>query len=318
MQRWVVFAGVTADPPSQQHARPVGVIGAALDLGSGRRGVDMGPSAIRYALLGERIEELGLSVHDHGNVRTGMVEALDEGDPSARYWSAIKRTCEELADHVAATVSEGEMPLVLGGDHSIAIGTLGGLARAHAAPGGVLWMDAHTDINSPTTSPSGNVHGMPLAVALGLANDPRFESSAWPLPMIVEQHTVLVGVRSVDSGERARLRELGLRVFTMEDVDRRGMRDVMEEAISIASGAPFMHVSLDMDVLDPDQAPGVGTPVRGGITYREAHLAMEMLSTSGKMSSLEVVEVNPVLDARNATGTLAVELVLSAMGARIL
>jgi arginase len=313
-----VFAGVTADPPSQQHARPVGVIGAALDLGSGRRGVDMGPSAIRYALLGERIEELGLSVHDHGNVRTGMVEALDEGDPSARYWSAIKRTCEELADHVAATVSDGEMPLVLGGDHSIAIGTLGGLARAHAAPGGVLWMDAHTDINSPTTSPSGNVHGMPLAVALGLANDPRFESSAWPLPMIVEQHTALVGVRSVDSGERARLRELGLRVFTMEDVDRRGMRDVMEEAISIASGAPFMHVSLDMDVLDPDQAPGVGTPVRGGITYREAHLAMEMLATSGKMSSLEVVEVNPVLDARNATGTLAVELVLSAMGARIL
>jgi arginase len=318
MQRWVVFAGVTGDPPSQQPARPVGVIGAALDLGSGRRGVDMGPSAIRYALLGERIEELGLSVHDHGNVRTGMVEALDEGDPSARYWSAIKRTCEELADHVAATVSEGEMPLVLGGDHSIAIGTLGGLARAHAAPGGVLWMDAHTDINSPTTSPSGNVHGMPLAVALGLANDPRFESSAWPLPMIVEQHTALVGVRSVDSGERARLRELGLRVFTMEDVDRRGMRDVMEEAISIASGAPFMHVSFDMDVLDPDQAPGVGTPVRGGITYREAHLAMEMLSTSGMMSSLEVVEVNPVLDERNATGTLAVELVLSAMGARIL
>jgi arginase len=273
----------------------VGVIGAALDLGSGRRGVDMGPSAIRYALLGERIEELGLSVHDHGNVRTGMVEALDEGDSSARYWSAIKRTCEELADHVAATVSEGELPLVLGGDHSIAIGTLGGLARAHAAPGGVLWMDAHTDINSPSTSPSGNVHGMPLAVALGLADDSRF-----------------------DSGERARLRDVGVRVFTMEDVDRRGMRDVMEEAISIASGAPFMHVSLDMDVLDPDQAPGVGTPVRGGITYREAHLAMEMLATSGKMSSLEVVEVNPVLDARNATGTLAVELVLSAMGARIL
>jgi arginase len=312
-----VFAGVTAEP-SQQHARPIGVIGAALDLGSGRRGVDMGPSAIRYALLGERIQELGWTVHDHGNVRTGMVEALDEGDPSARYWSAIKRTCEELADHVASTVSEGEMPLVLGGDHSIAIGTLGGLARVHGAPGGVLWMDAHTDINSPTTSPSGNVHGMPLAVALGLANDPRFESSAWPLPMIVEQHTALVGVRSVDGGERARLHEVGVRVFTMEDVDRRGMRDVMEEAISIASGAPFMHVSFDMDVLDPDQAPGVGTPVRGGITYREAHLAMEMLSTSAKMSSLEVVEVNPVLDERNATGTLAVELVLSAMGARIL
>lgn len=294
------------------------MIGAALDLGSGRRGVDMGPSAIRYAQLGERIEELGLSIHDHGNVRTGMVEALDQGDPAARYWSAIKRTCEELADHVAATVSEGELPLVLGGDHSIAIGTLGGLARVHGAPGGVLWLDAHTDINTPRSSPSGNVHGMPLAVALGLADDPRFESSAWPLPMIQLEHSVLVGIRSVDAGERQRVRELGLKVFTMEDVDRRGMREVMEEAIAIAAGGPFMHVSFDMDVLDPVQAPGVGTPVRGGITYREAHLAMEMLSTSGAMSSLEVVEVNPVLDERNATATLAVELVLSALGARIL
>ena len=278
----------------------------------------MGPSAIRYAQLGERIEELGLSIHDHGNVRTGMVEALDQGDPAARYWSAIKRTCEELADHVAATVSEGELPLVLGGDHSIAIGTLGVLARAHGAPGGVLWLDAHTDINTPRSSPSGNVHGMPLAVALGLADDPRFESSAWPLPMIQLEHTVLVGIRSVDAGERQRVRGLGLKVFTMEDVDRRGMREVMEEAIAIASGAPFMHVSFDMDVLDPVQAPGVGTPVRGGVTYREAHLAMEMLATSGTVSSIEVVEVNPVLDERNATATLAVELVLSALGARIL
>jgi arginase len=294
------------------------VIGAALDLGSGRRGVDMGPSAIRYAQLGERIEELGLSIHDHGNVRTGMVEALDQGDPSARYWSAIKRTCEELADHVAATVSEGEMPLVLGGDHSIAIGTLGGLARVHGVPGGVVWLDAHTDINSPTTSPSGNVHGMPLAVALGLAGDPRFESSAWPLPMIREEHTALVGIRSVDAGERNRLASLGVSVFTMEDVDRHGMRQVMEDAIAAVSSAAFVHVSLDMDVLDPDQAPGVGTPVRGGITYREAHLAMEMLATSGVVSSIEVVEVNPVLDERNATAGLAVELVLSGLGARIL
>jgi arginase len=298
--------------------RPIGVIGAALDLGSGRRGVDMGPSAIRYALLGERIEALGLDVHDHGNVRTGMVEALDQGDPAARYWSAIKRTCEELADHVAATVSEGELPLVLGGDHSIAIGTLGGLARAHGGPGGVVWLDAHADMNSPTTSPSGNVHGMPLAVALGLANDPRFESSAWPLPMVQREHTVLVGVRSVDLGERKRLRELGAKVFTIEDIDRDGMRAVMEEAIAIASGGPFMHVSFDMDVLDPDQAPGVGTPVRGGITYREAHLAMEMLATSRAVTSLEVVEVNPVLDERNATGALAVELMLSALGSRII
>ena len=296
----------------------IGVIGAALDLGSGRRGVDMGPSAIRYALLGERIEGLGRRVHDHGNVSTGLVEALDEGDPSARYWSAIKRTCEDLADHVAETVAEGEFPLVLGGDHSIAIGTLGGLARAHGAAGGVIWMDAHSDINTPTTSPSGNVHGMPLAVALGLARDPRFDSSAWPLPMVAEQHTVLVGVRSVDEGERERLRSIGARVYTMEDIDRFGMRHVMEEAIRIVSGAPFVHLSFDMDVLDPDQAPGVGTPVRGGITYREGHLAMEMLSTSGVVRSMEVVEVNPVLDERNATANLAVELTCSALGARIL
>lgn len=303
---------------ASEDTRAVGVIGAALDLGSGRRGVDMGPSAIRYALLGERIEELGLTVHDHGNVRTGMVEALDQGDPSARYWGAIKRTCEELADHVAATVSEGELPLVLGGDHSIAIGTLGGLARAHGGPGGVVWLDAHADMNSPTTSPSGNVHGMPLAVALGLANDPRFESSAWPLPMVARDQTVLVGIRSVDLGERKRLQEAGVKVFTIEDIDRDGMRAVMEEAIAIASGGAFMHVSFDMDVLDPDQAPGVGTPVRGGITYREAHLAMEMLATSHAVSSLEVVEVNPILDERNATGALAVELMLSALGSRII
>jgi arginase len=309
---------VTGRQIPEARRRPIGVIGAALDLGSGRRGVDMGPSAIRYAQLGERIEALGLSIHDHGNVRTGMVEALDQGDPSARYWSAIKRTCEELADHVAATVSDGEMPLVLGGDHSIAIGTMGGLARVHGVPGGVVWLDAHTDINSPTTSPSGNVHGMPLAVALGLAGDPRFESSAWPLPMIREEHTALVGIRSVDAGERDRLSSLGVSVFTMEDVDRHGMRQVMEDAIAAVSGAAFVHVSLDMDVLDPDQAPGVGTPVRGGITYREAHLAMEMLATSGVVSSIEVVEVNPVLDERNATASLAVELVLSGLGARIL
>ena len=313
-----MFAAVTGRQIPEARRRPIGVIGAALDLGSGRRGVDMGPSANRYAQLGERIEELGLAIHDHGNVRTGMVEALDQGDPSARYWSAIKRTCEELADHVAATVSEGEMPLVLGGDHSIAIGTLGGLARVHGVPGGVVWLDAHTDINSPTTSPSGNVHGMPLAVALGLAGDPRFESSAWPLPMIQEQHTALVGIRSVDAGERNRLASLGVSVFTMEDVDRHGMRQVMEDAIAAVSSAAFVHVSLDMDVLDPDQAPGVGTPVRGGITYREAHLAMEMLATSGIVSSIEVVEVNPVLDERNATAGLAVELVLSGLGARIL
>ncbi|MFI5049781.1 MAG: arginase [Gaiellales bacterium] len=298
--------------------RPVGVIGAALDLGSGRRGVDMGPSAIRYAQLGERVAELGHVVHDHGNVSTGMVEALDEGDPTARYWSAIRRTCEELADRVAESVADGEMPLVLGGDHSIAIGTLGGLARAFGGPGGVVWLDAHTDINSPSTSPSGNVHGMPLSVALGLTGDQRFEDMPWPVPMADDARTVLVGIRSVDRGERSQLRRVGVHVFTIADIDRLGMRAVMERAIELAAGGAFLHASFDMDVLDPDQAPGVGTPVRGGITYREGHLAMEMLAESGLMSSLELVEVNPILDERNATGSLAVELALSALGARII
>jgi len=313
-----VFAGVSEETTSRPERLPVGVIGATLDLGSGRRGVDMGPSAIRYAQLGERVAALGYTVHDHGNVRTGMVEALDEGDPSARYWGAIRRTCEDLADHVASAVTDHEFPLVLGGDHSIAIGTLGGLARAHDGPGGVIWLDAHTDINTPTSSPSGNVHGMPLSVALGLTGDPRFEDLPWPTPMLTDHRTVLVGVRSVDQGERSQLRKVGVHVFTMADVDRRGLRAVMEEALRLASGGPFLHVSLDMDVLDPDKAPGVGTAVRGGITYREAHLAMEMLADSGLMSSLEVVEVNPILDERNATGSLAVELVCSALGSTII
>jgi arginase len=182
----------------------------------------------------------------------------------------------------------------------------------------VIWLDAHSDVNTPDTSPSGNVHGMPLAIALGLTHDRRFESDAWPLPMLLDEHTVLIGVRSVDEGEKRRLQGLGARVYTMSDVDRRGIGPVLDEAIDIASGGAFLHVSLDMDVVDPEQAPGVGTPVRGGITYREAHLGMEILSKSGVLSSLEVVEVNPVLDEHNATASLAVELVCSALGARIL
>jgi arginase len=305
---------VTAPDPS----RRIAVIGAALDLGSGRRGVDMGPSAIRYAQLAEQVEALGYTIDDLGNVDTSQAEALDEGDPGARYWFAIKATCEQLARGVVGAVHNGELPLVLGGDHSIAVGTLGGLAAAHGGPGGVIWLDAHSDVNTPDTSPSGNVHGMPLAIALGLTHDPRFESDAWPLPMLLDEHTVLIGVRSVDEGEKRRLRGLGARVYTMSDVDRRGIGPVIEEAIDIASGGAFMHVSLDMDVVDPEQAPGVGTPVRGGITYREAHLGMEILAKSGVLSSLEVVEVNPVLDEHNATASLAVELVCSALGARIL
>ena len=219
-----------------------------------------------------------------------------------------------MADVVAA----GEVPLVLGGDHSIAIGTLGGLARAHGAPGGVVWVDAHSDINTPASSPSGNVHGMPLAVTLGLSDDERFRSDAWPVPSVLGEHTVLVGVRSIDDGEREHLRRAGVTVFTMSDIDRHGMHHIMEHAVRVASGGAFMHVSFDMDVVDPDQAPGVGTPVRGGITYREAHLAMETLAGRDLITSLEIVEVNPVLDEHNATGNLAVELACSAFGKRIL
>jgi arginase len=298
--------------------RRIAVIGAALDLGSGRRGVDMGPSAIRYAQLSEQVTALGYSLHDHGNVDTRLAEALDEGDSTARYWDAIKATCEQLAREVAGVVAAGDLPLVLGGDHSIAVGSLGGLAAAYGGPGGVIWFDAHTDMNTPETSPSGNVHGMPLAIALGMSTDSRFRSDAWPMPMLTEARTVLIGVRSVDEGEKRRLREMGVHVYTMYDVDRHGLDTIVEEAIGLASGGAFLHVSLDMDVVDPEQAPGVGTPVRGGITYREAHLGMEILAKHGVVSSLEVVEVNPVLDERNATASLAVELVCSALGARIL
>jgi arginase len=297
--------------------RRIAVIGAALDLGAGRRGVDMGPSAIRYAQLDERVTALGIGLHDHGNVRTRSLEATDEEDPRARYWGAIKRTCEDLAAQVSLAVEHGELPLVLGGDHSVAIGTLGGLAKACGAPGAVLWLDAHSDVNTPATSPTGNVHGMPLAIALGFVDEARFRSDAWPIPMVREEHTVLVGIRSVDEGERRRLRGSDVKVHTMYDIDRDGMRQVIEDAIERLAGAPWVHVSLDVDVIDPEHAPGVGTPVRGGITYREAHLALEMLAKSGIVSSLEVVEVNPILDERNATGSLAVELVCSALGARI-
>jgi len=208
------------------------------------------------------------------------------------------------------------LPLVLGGDHSIALGTLGGLAQAHG-PGGVIWIDAHGDLNTPETSPTGNVHGMPLAAALGLAGD-RFASEAWPLPMVTPDRVALVGVRSLDDGERRLIREHGLRVFTMSEIDRIGIERAMRESLAHVAGPGFVHISLDMDALDPEVAPGVGTPVRGGLSYREAHLAMELVAESGLASALEVVEVNPILDRENQTAKLAVELVASALGARIL
>ena len=294
----------------------IAIIGAALDLGAGRRGVDMGPSAIRYAGLDARLSELGLGIVDWGNVETAVAEATSSGDPSARFLPEIKEACERVARRVAGAAREGSVPVVLGGDHSVALGTLGGLASARG-PGGVLWLDAHGDLNTPETSPSGNVHGMPLAAALGRAG-PDFGSDVWPLPALDPERVVLVGVRSLDEGERSLVHETGIGVYTMTELDRRGVEAVVREALERVEGAAFVHVSLDMDVVDPDVAPGVGTPVRGGLSYREAHLAMELVAESGLLGSLEIVEVNPILDRENATAQLAVELAASAFGATIL
>jgi arginase len=292
------------------------IIGAALDLGAGRRGVDMGPSAIRYAGLDERLAALGYEIADWGNVETAVAEATASGDPQARFLTQIKEACERIARRVERVASDGRLPVVLGGDHSVALGTVGGLAAAHG-PGAVLWIDAHGDLNTPETTPSGNVHGMPLAVALGCAGD-AFASEAWPLPMLDPQRVVLIGVRSLDKGERAFVHETGIGVYTMTDLDRQGLEAVFREALERVAGGAFVHVSLDMDVVDPDVAPGVGTPVRGGLSYREAHLAMELVAEAGVLDSLEIVEVNPILDRENATAQLAVELAASALGATIL
>jgi arginase len=293
---------------------PVAIIGAGLDLGAGRRGVDMGPSAIRYAGLEARVRALGGEVADWGDVRSPVPEATEEGEASARYLAQIMEVCERVATLVEKAAGQGLLPLVLGGDHSIAMGTLGGMAKARRA-GAVLWIDAHGDLNRPRTSPTGNVHGMPLAAALGAAGD-AFQTGVYPTPSVAR--AALVGVRSLDPGERELIDELDVRVYTMSEIDKRGLQVVLTEALEFLAGSPFLHVSLDLDAVDPMFAPGVGTPVRGGLSYREAHLALEMVSESGLLDSLDVVEVNPILDRENETGKLAVELVASALGARIL
>ena len=301
--------------PQTMHMKAA-IIGAPLDLGAGRRGVDMGPSAIRYAGLEERLTALGVDCIDRGNVETAVAEATAEHDSRARFLPAIRATCEGIAELVGAALDEGRIPIVLGGDHSIALGTLGGLA-SRRGPGAVLWFDAHGDLNTPETTPSGNVHGMPLAAALGRGG-PGFESPSWTLPALQPEWVAVIGARALDAGERALIGELGLAMHTMSELDRRGIETVVSEALERAAGAPFAHVSLDMDGLDPDVAPGVGTPVRGGLTYREAHLAMELVAESGLLCCLEIVEVNPILDRANATAALAVELAASAFGATTL
>jgi arginase len=301
----------------EEAAREVAVIGGTLDLGAGRRGVDMGPSAIRYAGLEQQLtEKLRVRVSDEGNVISPVVETTEMGDERARYLSEILDLCDRVAHLVEGAARRGAMPLVLGGDHSVALGSLVGMALARG-PGGVVWVDAHGDLNTPETSPTGNVHGMVLAAALGLAGD-AFRRDGWAIPAVDVGKVALVGVRSLDDGERELLGRLDAKVFTMSEVDRIGVEPCMREALAHASGAAFLHVSLDMDAVDPEHAPGVGTPVRGGLSYREAHLAMETVAEYGRTDSMDVVEVNPILDRENATGQLAVELVASALGARIL
>ncbi|MGI8741166.1 MAG: arginase [Bryobacteraceae bacterium] len=299
----------------------IAVIGAPLDLGAGRRGVDMGPSAVRVANLNARLTDIGYDVQDLGNVAVDQPESLPEGPANARYLPQITQACTRLAVMVGEAMDRGQVPLVLGGDHSVAIGTVAGVSKHLQVRGtrlGMIWVDAHADMNTPETSPSGNVHGMPLACCIGVG--PRELTHIFGYaPKVDPANVALVGVRSVDGRERSLVQESGVRAFTMRDIDERGLRAVMEDAIQVASaGTAGFHVSFDIDSVDPQEAPGVGTPVKGGITYREAHLAMETLCDCGRLTSMEVVEVNPVIDEANRTALLAVELVMSAMGKRIL
>jgi arginase len=299
----------------------IAIIGVPLDLGAGRRGVDMGPSAVRVANLNARLSEIGFEVDDLGNVPVAQPEGHPEGKPEAKYLPQITQTCTHLAELVEKQVAAGRCPLILGGDHSLAVGTVAGVSKHLRERGeklGMIWIDAHTDMNTPATSPSGNIHGMPLACCIGLGPKELTDIFGYS-PKVAPENVALVGIRSVDDQERNNVQKSGVHAFTMRDIDERGMRRVIEESIRIAgAGTAGIHVSLDMDAVDPREAPGVGTPVRGGITYREAHLAMEILCDSGRMTSMEVVEVNPVIDEVNRTAVLAVELVMSAMGKRIL
>ena len=306
--------------------RRIRVLGVPLDLGASRRGVDMGPSAVRVAGLEARLEALGHQVIDGGNIRVEIAETQSSGNANARFLQEIADTCTRTAEAVVKCLEDGMTPLILGGDHSLAAGSVSGVAEFYRRQNqkiGVIWIDAHSDINTPETSPSGNVHGMPLAALLGLGAgsglDPLSQIFGYS-PKISAENTVIIGVRDIDAAERENIRRAGVaEVYTMRDIDERGMRTVMEEALIAASrGTAGYHVSLDMDWIDPEDAPGVGTPVRGGATYREAHLAMEILADHGRLLSFEIVEVNPVIDDRNRTADLAVELACSAFGKKIL
>ena len=296
----------------------VSIIGAPLDLGQSRRGVDMGPSAIRYAGLDDRLAEIGCSVTDLGNVATPELEALSLHDERARYLPEILEACARLAALVESAVRAGARPLVLGGDHAVALGTLSGLAAAAGQPGGVVWIDAHGDLNTPETSPSGNVHGMPLGVCLGKGAKELVSLAGGPAA-VDARHVALVGVRDLDAGERRIVKESGVRCYTMSEIDERGIATCLDESFARATtGTAGVHLSFDLDWVDPEYAPGVGTPVPGGLTYREAHLACEKAAYTGKLLGMDIVELNPILDEGNRTAKLAVELILSAFGKTIL
>jgi arginase len=301
--------------------RFVEIIGVPVDLGAGRRGVDMGPSAIRIADLEPRLEALGHKVLDSGDIDVMIPETQKVGAGKLRYKAPVLAASDELRKMVEKSLAEGRLPLVLGGDHSIAIGSVAGSSNHFARQGetlGLIWFDAHGDANTPDTTPSGNIHGMSLAVCLG-QGDPDLVNLGERSPKVPARNTALIGVRDLDSGEREFLKKSGVTVFTMRDLDERGMRDVVDEAIGIASdGTAGIHLSFDLDVVDPEDAPGTGTPVWGGITYREAHLAMEMLSDRAQIVTIDLVEVNPVLDTTNMTGILAAELAQDLLGKRIL
>jgi arginase len=301
--------------------RKIRMIGVPLDLGASRRGVDMGPSTLRIAQLAARLEALGHTVEDVGNLRIPDRASLPEIASPLGFLPTIVDVCRDLAAATAQAIREGHAPLVLGGDHSLGAGSVAGVATAFAERGkrlGLLWLDAHGDLNTPTSTLSGNVHGMPVAHLLGYG-DSAMAKIACPAPAVRPENVALVGIRDLDPAERDHARDFGIRVFTMREIDERGLKSVMEDALAITSnGTDGIHLSLDADWIDPDEAPGVGTPVRGGATYREAHLAMEMLADTARMASMDMVEINPVLDHYNRTAELAVGLVGSAFGLKIL
>jgi arginase len=307
-------------------SRLVHILGVPLDHGAGRRGVGMGPSALRVGGLHQALSSCGYTVTDCGDLDIAAPETLSPGNHQARYLALIASVCEQVCRQVTETLRAGSLPLVIGGDHSVAIGTLSGIAAHARAAGsalqasapGLIWFDAHCDINTPLSSPSGNIHGMPLACLLGHGPD-ALTGIGFTGAKLDPAHCVLIGVRDIDVEERHLVKAAGIRIFTIADIDKRGMAAVTEEALTIAH-APngLLHVSFDVDVLDPDVAPGTGTTKPGGLTYREAHLAMEIVADCGRMTSMEMVEVNPTLDEHNRTAELAVELIASALGKRIL